>query len=431
MRKTKTLASVLLLSLIIVLLAGGIVFAALYLRSDPVMESFDGDRVINTLFVIEDKEKPLCSYVLMYCPGTKRAAVFDIPGSLGLIIQHINRVDRIDRVYDPRRISPYADEIQNLLGIELSFSMVITLENFGKITDLLEGVELFIPSSVDEFQNENNYDSPDGFQYGHILFPSGLSYLDGDKAKVYITYELPEEGSELANYRRQRFFLGFVKRLGMQNRFLQQPQVARVFHSLVKTGIKEQIQAKLFDEFAGIDTDRISVQSVGGNVREVSDQSLIFPYWDGSLIKEIVRQTLGSLIQPSEGVLLDKVFAVEILNGTTANGLASRTAELFRSFGYDVVSVGNADRNDYEKTIIIDRSGLDDMVLAFGDIIRCSNINYAPAVLSQTEPELSTSLSTPEWSGEVSRVPNIENFEYQPDLTLIIGKDFNGRYVAN
>ena len=423
MRKTKALASVLLLVLIVLFLAGGIVLAAMYLQSDPVMESLDEDSVINTLFVIEDREKPLCSYVLMYYPATKRAAVFDIPGSLGLIIQRINRVDRIDRVYDPRRISPYADEIQNLLGIEIPFSMVITLENLGKITDLIEGVELLIPSPVDEFQNDSHYE--------HVLFPSGLRYLDGDKAKVYITYELPEEGSELANYRRQRFFVSFIKRLGMQNRYLQQPQVARVFHSLVKTGIKTQIQSRLFDEFAGVDTDRISIQSVGGNVREVSEQSLIFPYWDGSLIKEIVRQTLGGLVQPSEGALRDKVFAVEVLNGTTVNGLAGRTAELFRSFGYDIISVGNADRNDYEKTIIIDRSGLEDMVTAFGEVIRCSNINYAPLVLAQTEAEPSTGLANPEWSGEVSRVPNAESFQYQPDLTLIIGKDFNGRYVTN
>ena len=419
MRKTKTLASLLLLTLILLLLAGGILFAVLYLRSDPVMESLDEDRVINTLFVIEDRDKPLCSYVLMYYPATKRAAVFDIPGSLGLIIQRINRVDRIDSVYDPRRISPYSDEIQSLLGIEIPFSMVISLENLGKITDLIEGVELFIPSPVDEFYNE------------HILFPSGLRYLDGDKAKVYITYELPEEGSELANYRRQRFFVSFIKRLGMQNSFLQQPQVARVFNTLVKTGTKAQIQARLFDEFAGIDTDRISLQSVGGNVREVSGQSLIFPHWDGSLIKEIVRQTIGGLVQPSEGALMDKVFTVEILNGTSVNGLAGRTAELYRNFGYEIISVGNADRNDYDKTIIIDRSGLEDMVTAFGEVIRCYNINYAPAVLAQTETEPSTSLTTSEWSGEVSRAPNVESFEYQPDLTLIIGKDFNGRYVTN
>ena len=166
MRRVSFEASALLLALIGILLAGGIVFAVFSLRPDPIKESLAGDRVVNTLFVIENGEfsgkssgKPLCSYVVMYYPSTKRAAVFDIPGSLGLIIQRINRVDRIDTVYDPRRITPFAGEIEKLLGIDISFSIVITLENLGKITDLIEGVEIFIPSPVDEYQD------------GHILFP--------------------------------------------------------------------------------------------------------------------------------------------------------------------------------------------------------------------------------------------------------------------
>jgi polyisoprenyl-teichoic acid--peptidoglycan teichoic acid transferase len=402
MRKTKIDASAFLLILIVLLLTGGAVFAASYLSSDPILESLEEDRVINTLFVIEDRDKPLCTYVLLYYPATKRAAIFDIPGSLGLIIQRINRVDRIDRVYDPRRIAPFADELENLLGIDIPFSIVITLENLGKITDLIEGVELFIPSPVDEFHNER------------ILFPSGVCYLDGDKAKVYITYELPEESNEMAVYRRQRFFVGLIKRLGVQNSLLKNPQISGVFNSLLKTGLKARALNALFEKFAGIDTDRINIQSVSGNVREVSGQQLIFPHWDGNLIKEIVRQTLASLVQPSNESMGDRIFTVEILNGTTVNGLAGRTAELFGGFGYDVISIGNADRNDYENTVIIDRTGLQDLVLAFGDVIHCSNVRTNSLISDDEEIDL-----------------NIQNLNYQADLTLIIGKDFNGRYVTN
>jgi hypothetical protein len=172
-------------------------------------------------------------------------------------------------------------------------------------------------------------------------------------------------------------------------------------------------RSRLFDEFAGIDTDRTSVQSVGGNLREVSGQSLLIPYYDGSLVKEIVRQTLGSLTRQTEGSLSERVFTVEVLNGTPTNGLAGRTAELLRGFGYDVISIGNAERNDYEKTEIIDRSGYEDMVKTFGDIIRCGNIRSESPIQEAPEGEL-----------------NIQNFEYRSDFTLIIGRDFNGRYVT-
>jgi len=338
----------------------------------------------------------------MYSPATRRAAIFDIPGSVGQVLQRNNRVDRIDSVYDPRRITPFMQEIERLLGVDISFYVVITLEDLGKITDLVQGVELFIPAPVNEYQN------------GHILFPQGINRLDGDKARIFITYELPEENPELSNFRRQRFFMGFIKRLGEQNEFLNNRHVARTFHSLISTGSNHRIQTRLFDEFAKIDTDRVSIQSVGGNVREVSGQALIFPHWDGSLIKEIVRQTLAGLAQPAENILGDRIFTVEILNGTTTSGLAGRTAELFRGFGYEIVTIGNADRSDYERTVIIDRSGYENVVRAFADIIRCTNILYdSPEFM---EPEIDF---------------DIRIFERRADITLILGRDFNGRHVTN
>jgi hypothetical protein len=140
---------------------------------------------------------------------------------------------------------------------------------------------------------------------------------------------------------------------------------------------------------------------------------LLLPHFDGNLIKEIVRHTLGSLTRQIEGSLSDRVFTVEVLNGTTANGLAGRTAELLRSFGYDVISIANADNNDYEKTIIYDRSGHDDVVKEFAEIIRCRNVR-------------SETLLPDEGEGEFT----INNFEYRSDFTLIIGRDFDGRYVT-
>jgi anionic cell wall polymer biosynthesis LytR-Cps2A-Psr (LCP) family protein len=404
-RKVTTDASGLLLILIALLLLAGILFTVFTFRQDPMEESLTGDRVINTLFIIENGDavgvKPLCSYVLMYCPATKRAAVFDIPGSLGQIIQSVNRVDRIDTVYHPGRIAPFEQELEKLLGIDIAFYVVLSLENLGKVTDLLEGVEVFIPTPVDERQD------------GCILFPSGVNRLDGDKARVYISYELPEENYELVNSRRQHFFMRFIKRLGEQNQFLKNPQAARINNSLFRTGINKSSLARLFDEFAGIDTDRLNIQTVSGNVREISGQRLIFPHFDGSLIKEIVRQTLGGMAQPADSGPGDRSFTVEILNGTTVSGLAGRTAELFRGFGYDIISVDNADRNDYDKTIIIDRSGFQDRVIPFGELIRCKNIRFETPGFIETEIDLIS-----------------EDYVRRADFTLIIGKDFNGRYVA-
>ncbi len=50
-------------------------------------------------------------------------------------------------------------------------------------------------------------------------------------------------------------------------------------------------------------------------------------------------------------------FAVEVLNGTTVNGLARRVTRALRREGIDVVFFGSADDNDVDTTMVIARRG--------------------------------------------------------------------------
>jgi anionic cell wall polymer biosynthesis LytR-Cps2A-Psr (LCP) family protein len=403
LRRNKADASIVILLAIVLILAVGAAFTVFMFRSDPLGETLASDRIISALFVVEKDGKPLSSFVLLFYPATRRAAIFDIAGDLGLIIRSTDRVDRIDTAYDPENTGPFEEEIEGLLGVEIGYSFIITAENLGRVVDLVEGVEILIPSPVERFG-----DDP-------VLFPSGKVTLDGDKARIYISYELPGEDREMVIFRRQRFFPGFLKRLGEMNKTLKNPAAARLFRDSFTVSMNRRTRERLFDEFAAIDMDRTRVQSIGGNFRKVSGQELLLPYDNGGLIKEIVRQSLGTLKRQAEGSLSDRIFTVEVLNGTAENGLAGRTAEMLRGFGYDVVSIGNAGRTDYDVTEIVDRTGYGDMVKSFGDVLRCTNIRYESPVSGIPE--------SPE-----ELLPG--NFEYRADFTLIIGKDFNGRYVT-
>jgi len=391
-------ASFLLLILIIILIAVGVAFSIYTFRSNPVDDALAANRVINILFVLENDKMPVSTYVLMYYPVTRRAAIFDIPGNLGLLLARINRVDRIDRVYDPARIGAYQSEIEKLLEIDINFSVVITKENLVSIVDLLEGVEIFIPSPVTQIDDEI------------ILFPSGMTILDGDKASLYATYNLSDEDSEAAVLRRQRFFQSFLHRQNQMNEILNKPSMAKMYYSYFKSNMHQRTLRLLFNEFIHIDTNRISIQSVGGTNREVSGQRLIFPLWDGSFIKEVVRQTLGTLTREIEAYVTESSLTVEIQNGTVVTGLAGRTAEMLRSFGYDVISISNADQNNYDSTVIIHRAGDENTVRAFADLIRCKNIRSE--VMS------------------VEELADLTNIEYKADVTLILGRNFNGRHVT-
>ena len=99
---------------------------------------------------------------------------------------------------------------------------------------------------------------------------------------------------------------------------------------------------------------------------------------------------------------------LEIQNGTTTQGLARNTAILFQNASYDVLSPVNAPRNDYEETVIIDHLGNMDVAKIVGDFIHCTNIREA----------------TPEEEAESS------SLDAGVDFTIILGRDFDGRYVV-
>jgi anionic cell wall polymer biosynthesis LytR-Cps2A-Psr (LCP) family protein len=406
-RNTKADASIFLIIAIVLLLGGGIFIVSNVLRSDPIEEALSGNEIINLLLVLEGEEAPLGCYVLMYSPQNNRAAAISIPGDVGLILKSIDRVGRIDSVYDPKNTEIFQGEVENLLELTIRYSVVFELEKFGKIVDLIGGVELFIPSEL------RIYDEVP------ILFPSGNTRLDGDKAKQYLSYELPEEDQTEINLRRERLFLSFLESLGEQKVLLEDREAGKLFYSLLKTGMNRLTRKRLFESLSALDIDRVTMQSIAGSYQEVSGQSLLLPHYNGTVIKDIVRQTQRSLAQQVQGSLAERIFTVEILNGTSTTGLASRTAELLRGFHYDVVSEKNADRNDYEQTEIIDHTGLDDVAATLGGIIQCENIRYEERIPVGGAAALP---GVP--------APGFDSDQYGADFVLILGKDFNGRIVT-
>lgn len=66
---------------------------------------------------------------------------------------------------------------------------------------------------------------------------------------------------------------------------------------------------------------------------------------------------------------------VEVLNGCGENRLAIRVANLLRKKGFNVVKVGNADENEFEETVVIERRSENlEYARYFAKRIGCKNI---------------------------------------------------------
>jgi anionic cell wall polymer biosynthesis LytR-Cps2A-Psr (LCP) family protein len=350
------------------------------------------DRIIKVLFVIEDKNAPLSSQVLMFYPVTRRSAVFDIPSETGKIIKSLGRVDQISALFKPNSPHAYRNEIGNLLGTDISLTTVISLDSLAKAADLLDGLEIFVPNAID-------IKTPTD----HILFPSGTLKFDGDKVRKYFTYVDPAETEDDLIQRRQKCFLSFLKRVSERSDYILQGSVYRDFSSLMNTNLSQSASRRLISILGTLDMERVTPSRVQGNVKTVGSKQLLFPYYDGELLKDIVKQNLNALVNISGTGEGERVFTMEILNGTPTNGLARKAASLYESFGYEVLTTKNADSETAEKTVIYDRANNPAIAQNIASIIKCKNTqNSASQVTAQDQSLV--------------------------DFTIVLGKDFNGRY---
>lgn len=392
---------VLFLVLIFIIVVSVSAFIAFSLRVDTVDESLKNDSVIKTLIVLEDKKQVLFSDVFIYYPVSKRGALINILGNTGAIFQSLGRVDRIDAIYTEKGIDVFKSEIENLIGQPIPFYLEMSLSDFSKLTDMLGGLKVFVPSPVD-VKND------DGERW---LLPSGAVTLDGSKINTYLTYSKPEETEAEIVDRRQNVMLAFLSAINRDSEIMLNKKNFPFFEKKINSNLKEQDLHKLLSEISNVDYERLIPQSITGTRRMVDGKELLFPFYDGQLIKDVVNQASNALVN-LEDMSVNRIYVLEIQNGTMVQGLARNTAALLKSAGYDVLSTINAERQDIEKTQIINHIGNADIAKNLGDFIHCTNI-----VEEEIKPE-----------GE-DGYGNAYEASSNVDFTIILGKDFDGRYV--
>lgn len=387
--------NILFLIIILVVFVASAIVASISLKSDPLGDALSEDSLVKVLFIVEKDALPISTHILTYYHRSNRAAMFDIPGETGSIYKSLGRVDSIDTVYKEKGVAEYKKEIEGITGIAVPLYLVIKLEDFSRLTDLLGGLDVFIPTPVDIFDGNTR-----------VLLPSGAISLDGDKLLTYVSYENSEDQVDEFAIRKQRIVLAFLKKLNEQSSYIFSKELFKVVEASVKSNVHGNDLKSLLSEISKIDAERLVPQRVTGSIRIIDDKPLLFPFYDGQLLKDIVRQTIAGLTS-EVAAAQERIYAIEILNGTTKQDLAQKTSELYQSFGYDIVAIKNASSNNYENTVIIDRIGNPDVLNAIAKVIQCSNFEVVPVEV------------------------DFDDFgtEFIVDFSIILGLDFDGRYV--
>lgn len=386
----------LFIALIIIVIAALSLFFARSLKTNRVEDALEHDTLLRTLFVVQNADgSVLFSNVIILDTETKKAAVINLPGYTGAIFQSLGRTDRLAQVYNELGMASYRSEVQKMLGISIPYTTMVRLEDFIRLCDMFGGMRVFIPSPIDSTSGEGE----------RWLLPSGAVTLDGDKIAVYLRYRDEEETEESIQDRYQNVMGAFLTGLHDQSfKIFNSSKNFKRFSVNLNTNLADYEEVTLYSEISQIDTESIIKQTITGSLRNVDGQQLLFPLNNGEFIKEAVKQTTYMLMS-SDGTISNRVYVLEIQNGTKTQGLARRTATLYQNASYDVLSAVNADSNDYAETVIVDHIGNEAVARQVGELIRCTNIKQA------------------------DEMEDGSSGDSMVDFTVILGRDFNGAYV--
>ena len=387
-RKRKWDKSIVLLILIVLVVAAAGVFGYFQLRTDPFTEKLKSASPVSVLFCLSGDQEYGFFELFLYHPETNRGAILYIPGNVGMIIESLKKVDRIDALYNRGNLEPLIDKIEELVGIDIQFYIDLQDSEVRNQVDLLGGLELFIPNPVD-----TNYAGR------RVFLPSGSVVLDGDKIRDFISYQEEMENEVDSVGRKQRFLQSLLKSIANSD-LLEEKSAYFVFRDNMDTNLSPRALSSFVLELKKLNDEKIVFQRVLGSSRIVDGKELLFPHFDGQLLKEIVKQTVETISSQEPFAEDELTVAIEVMNGTSVGGLARRAANVFQSFGYDVVSVANADNSDYQKTVVLDRKGRLEVAQRVADLISCQR------VYSRLE----------------------ETGDMTVDVTIILGTDFDGRY---
>ncbi len=387
MRKLNFDKSHILLWLIAALFIAALVVGIVVLRSESLSSQLKTDQPISVLLIFQQDKKPVSTQLLMFYPSKSKAALLDVPGNTAVILTTIKRMDRIDYIYKADNPKSFATEVSRYLDIPLNGYILFDEEGLVSFVDYLGGLQLFIPSMIIQEGS------------GSVRLPGGAVTLDGEKVLQYLRYQEEQESEQDSLSRRQKMTVSLIKRLAFNSRYMDEKATAAVLTRPLKSNFGHQALKLLLQEIAKLDADSVLMQRITGTYRVVEGELKFFPFYDGELARDMLKQTLNAMSSSTVVSSGGRIYTVEILNGTAERGLAARTAEIFGSFGFDVVAVGNADGSEYSSTRIIDRLGDKEALSAIGAVIKCSNFG-----------------DSSEYKGSI-----------KADYTIILGKDFNGR----
>jgi len=337
-------------------------------------------------------------------PSTKQVAMISIPRDLLVEIPgygwwKINNASSFGETQNKGNGGLLSKEVvQNVFNLPVHYYVRVDFSGFEQMIDTLDGVKVDVDKSFTDYQYPT-----DDYKYQVVAFEQGWQTMDGDTALKYARSRHGNngEGSDFARSKRQQKILEAFKQRVLSKDFLLSPtKISRLSKDLsthLKTDMEPWEVVKLAQLLKTINTDEIINKvlddSPGGYLYPnfVNSAYVLQPRGDDfSQIQELAKnifQTANTATATPTHTSIN----VEIKNGTTITGLASRHSQELKLAGYRVLQVGNAPIQNYSTTEIYKLSGRD-----LPDEIAFLEKQYKTQIIKNTVPDWIKNMAAPD-----------------------------------
>lgn len=243
------------------------------------------------------------------------------------------------------------DEIENILRVKIDNYVVINLDAFREIVDIIGGVEVDVPQRM-YYQDRS--------QGLYIDLQPGLQHLDSEDAEGLVRFRRYIEGDEKRVEVQQLFLKAVAQKVLSREMLGQLPNMITKLFPYIKTDIKLTDVLSYLTLLNDFDLQNLTFYTVPGYGS--SEEGPSYYYINEDKLEEMIKEVFYNTEEEQESsteqkepikeILIDKEVTIEIYNGAGVKGLASRYKDQLMLSGYEVVRFDNYETSDIEKSII-------------------------------------------------------------------------------
>jgi LCP family protein required for cell wall assembly len=181
--------------------------------------------------------------------------------------------------------------IGHLLGVEIQYYAMVSLDGFVGIVDALVGVDIFVPNRI----VDETYPHEDGVTIEHVVIEEGQQHLDGHLALAYA--RIRRHADDYARMNRQRCVLGAVLEQSSPLELLANyGAIAEVLKETMETDIPRDRLVDFIDIVPRVSKERVGVLAVNRDYISGTDTGRT--YYDQERIR---AETQALIADPTSG----------------------------------------------------------------------------------------------------------------------------------